>query len=74
MFEGEKGILFWVGLIILAFASIIQFASLWQFAFIEWYHDISWMVRQSFPIIVGAVVFVLIGLYMMRSGVKKRSQ
>ena len=74
MFEGEKGILFWVGLIILAFASIILFASLWQFAFIEWYHDISWMVRQSFPIIVGAVVFVLIGLYMMRSGVKKLSQ
>jgi len=29
------------------------------------------MFRNSFPIIVGAVVFILIGLYMMKSGVKK---
>ena len=71
MFEGEKQGLFWLGLIILAFASIILFSTLWQFAFIEWYHDVSRMFRYSFPIIVGAVVFILVGLYMMKSGVKK---
>jgi hypothetical protein len=71
LFKGEKRALFWIGLIILALASVILFATLWQFAFIEWYHDVSWMVRQSFPIMFGAVVFIFVGLYMMKSGVKK---
>jgi hypothetical protein len=71
LFSGEKQVLFWVGLIILAFASIILFALLWQFAYIQWHTDVSWMFRQSFPVIVGAVVFIFIGLYMMKSGVKK---
>ena len=71
MFKGEKQVLFWVGLIILAFASIILFAILWQYVYIDRYTDVSWMFRQSFPIIVGAVVFLLVGLYMMKSGVKK---
>ena len=71
LFAGEKQGLFWVGLAILGLASVILFAMLWQFAFIEWYHDVSWMIRQSFPLIVGAVVFIFIGLYMMKSGAKK---
>ena len=71
MFKGEKQVLFWVGLVILAFASIILFAVSWQYAYTDMYMNISWMFRQSFPIIVGAVVFILIGLYMMKSGVKK---
>ena len=76
MFQGEKRALFWIGLIILAFASIILFALLWQFAFIELNHyvtwnDVKWMVRSSVPLMVGAFVFILIGLYMMKSGVKK---
>ena len=71
MFKGEKQVIFWFGLIILAFASIILFSSLWQFAFIQWYQSISEMLRYSGPYIVGAVVFILIGLYMMKSGTKK---
>ena len=67
----EKQDLFWLGLIILALASVFLFALLWQFAFIEWYHDITWMLRQSVPLIVFAVVFIFIGLYMMKSGAKK---
>ena len=71
MFEGEKQVLFWVGLVILALASIILFAVLWQYLYIDIYMNVSWMFRQSFPIIVGGVVFLLIGLYMMKSGIKK---
>jgi hypothetical protein len=75
LFRGEKSALFWIGLIILAFASIILFTLLWQFAFIELNHyvtwnDVKWMIRSSVPLMVGAVVFILIGLYMMKSGVK----
>ena len=73
MFQGEKRALFWIGLTILAFASIILFAISWQYAYAltDRYMDISWMFRQSFPLIVGATVFILVGLYMMKSGVKK---
>jgi len=71
LFQGEKRGLFWVGLIILAFASIILFAISWQYVYTDLYMPLSWIIRQSFPPIVGAVVFILIGLYMMKSGVKK---
>ena len=71
LFAGEKRGLFWAGLVILGLATTVLFAVLWQFAFVEWYHDVSWMIRQSFPIVFGAVIFVLIGLYMMKSGAKK---
>lgn len=76
MFQGEKRALFWIGLIILALASIILFALLWPFAFIDLnqyvtWNDVKWMVRSSVPLIVGAIVFILIGIYMMKSGVKK---
>ena len=76
MFNGNKQSLFWIGLIILAFASLILFAILWQYAyaFTDRYLDISWMFKQSFPIMVGALVFILIGLYMMKSGVKKQNK
>ena len=69
MFEGKKQVLFWFGLIILALASIILFGNLWPIVFDA--SDIYWMFRNSFPIIVGAVIFIFIGLYMMKSGVKK---
>ena len=73
MFEGEKRDIFWIGLIILALASVILFATLWQFMFefFEIQVNVSWTFRNSFPIIVGAIVFIFIGLYMMKSGVKK---
>jgi hypothetical protein len=29
------------------------------------------MLKQAVPIIAGAIVFILIGFYMMKSGVKK---
>ena len=36
------------------------------------YMDRFIMLKQAVPVIVGGVVFMLIGLYMMKSGVKKK--
>jgi hypothetical protein len=69
MFEGEKQVLFWVGLIILALASIIIFGNLWPIVFDP--SDVYWVFRNSFHLIVGGVVFIFIGLYMMKAGIKK---
>lgn len=69
MLNGEKTPLFWAGLLIVSFALWVMFANLWnELRFANWWDAI---IHYSFPFIFGAVVFVLIGLFMMRSGVKK---
>ena len=73
MFEGEKTFIFWIGLIILGLASVGVFGILWMVA-IWRYMDRIRMLEQAVPVIVGGVVFVLIGLYMMKSGTKKKEE
>ncbi len=48
------------------------FGILWLIAVWDGYKDRFEMLIQAFPVIVGGVVFILIGLYMMKSGVKKK--
>ncbi len=70
MFEGEKTSLFWIGLLILSVASVGLFAVLWTLFRYGSYSYTDALV-SSVPFIVAAVVFILVGFYMMRSGVKK---
>jgi len=39
MFEGEKGFVFWIGLIILGLASVGLFGILWMLAVLNGYGD-----------------------------------
>jgi hypothetical protein len=71
VFEGEKTIVFWIGLILLALASVGLFGILWILVVWNGYGNRFAMLKDQVPVIVGAVVFILIGLYMMKSGVKK---
>lgn len=74
MFKGEKTFVFWIGLIILGLAAVVLFAIIW-FNAITALKIYPYAVGPSFelqvPFIVAAIVFILIGLYMMKSGVKK---
>ncbi|TET64958.1 hypothetical protein E3J49_02940 [Candidatus Bathyarchaeota archaeon] len=63
--------MFWIGLIILALASVGLFGILWMIAVWNVYMDRLTMLKQAVPVIVGGVVFTLIGLFMMKSGVKR---
>jgi xanthine/uracil permease len=69
MFKGEKTWVFWVGLVMLALAFLGLFQMLWSLSMYSYYSSDYW--RSMVPIIVGAIVFIMIGLYMMKSGVKK---
>ncbi len=72
MFEGEKTPVFWFGLVILGLASVALFAIAWYY--VIWF-DVSsrdYYFRSLVPLIVGGIVFILIGLYMMKSGVEVR--
>jgi len=66
VFKGEKTLVFWIGLIILGLASVGLFGILWMMAIWNGY-----LSSFAVPVIVGGVVFILIGLYMMKSGVEK---
>lgn len=75
MFRGEKTAVFWIGLLILGMSSMILFSTIWyillasvssQTAYFSWG---SWV-----PPIVGAVTFLLIGLYMMKSGTRQKKE
>ena len=74
MFEGEKTIVFWIGLIILGLASVGLFGILWMIGIWDGYIDRWAMLKQAVPVLVGGVVFILIGLYMMKSGVEKQEE
>jgi putative Mn2+ efflux pump MntP len=81
MFNGEKTNLFWVGLLVLGFSSLVLFTAIWQIT-VSYMNYLSYsgqypssfaysFVWSYIPIIVGGIIFMLIGLYMMKSGVKK---
>lgn len=74
MFEGEKTVVFWVGLIILGLTSVGLFGVLWMVAVVMYPENRIEVLKGLVPVIVGGVVFLLIGLYMMKYGMKQRSE
>jgi putative Mn2+ efflux pump MntP len=73
LFEGDKTPLFWAGLVILSLASVVLFSVFWSYRSYAsiLYNNFNIFIIDNLPPIVGAIIFILIGLYMMKSGVKK---
>jgi len=75
MFEGEKTIVFWLGLIILGLASVALFSVLWfTILTAQPYVNTDYYWRLLVPPVVAGIVFILIGLYMMKSGTRKKEE
>jgi putative Mn2+ efflux pump MntP len=75
MFESEKTYVFWLGLIILGLASIALFSISWYTILTaQPYANIDYYWKLLVPPVVGSVVFILIGLYMIKSGTKKKEE
>ena len=68
LFKGDKTSIFWAGLIILSLASVVMFSILWE---VRHYAVLSQGLEYNVPPMVGAIVFILLGLFMMKSGVKR---
>jgi putative Mn2+ efflux pump MntP len=70
---GEKTSTFWAGLIILSLASLFLFQAFWGMRYAVGYSAEVWnnYIENMVPNIVGSIVFILIGLFMMKSGVKR---
>ena len=84
LFKGEKTSLFWAGLLLLGFTFVILFSAIWNVhnytdTFFDTESGSAVQVGLSFnlyiklilPWIVGGIIFILISLYMMKSGVKR---
>jgi putative Mn2+ efflux pump MntP len=69
LFNGEKTWLYWVGLIILSLSSLLLFAMIWSLRSYSLASS-SYFVN-NFPQFLGAAVFIVIGVYMMKSGIKE---
>jgi len=85
MFKAEKTYVFWIGVSLLGLASTGLVTMLWLifFYYPANYHRMYWDYPTYFPTyfwqyyiwqILGAVALILIGLYMIKSGVKKKSR
>jgi hypothetical protein len=82
LFKGEKTTVFWIGLVIFG-VSIYEFGTaIWQilyfyflypsiFGYTTLLNSVRLEALTSVPSFVGGIVFVLIGTYMMKVGVKK---
>ena len=69
MFNGEKTRVFWWGLVIFGVTLIGLFSFLWSYFVLDNSFGSDW--RYYVPFIFGDLMFLLIGFYMMKSGVKK---
>lgn len=67
MVRTEKTWVFWLGLLIFATAFVALFSTTWYYSLYAYGYYNNLMV----PPIVGAAVFMLVGLYMMYSGRKR---
>ena len=65
---------FWFGLIILGLASVSLFGIVWMVAVVMYPANRIEFLKGLVPIIVGGVVFILIGFYMMKSEVEKKEE
>lgn len=72
MFRVEKNSLFWAGLVTLCFACVYLFGVLWSGYRRLPYLPIN-VFLESLPFIVGAIVFVVMGLFMMHSVVREKT-
>jgi len=72
MSRGEKTRIFWLGLVISGAAIVVLFSVFWSMSMLyppSYPASYSW--RYSTPFIFAGMVFLLIGLYMMMSGLPK---
>ncbi len=69
MFEGKKTVVFWIGLLVWCSASLVLYSIFWTlFSQPSLY---SMAAMSALPVFILGILFILIGLILMKFGVKK---
>jgi len=73
MFKGEKTLVFWIGLVIFGLAVTGLIIILWYPLVLPSIYVLGGFdyFKYTMPWLIGCIIFILIGLYMMKSGTKK---
>jgi len=70
MLEGKRTKLFWIGLIIWVVASLYLYSVLWTLS--QFFNmALGFMASSFIPTIAVSLVFIVIGLLMIKMGIKK---
>ena len=72
MCRGKKTTVFWVGVHVVAWASVILFSILWYFNYS--FGGLLYVQNLLVPPIVGGVVFILIGICMIIFGMEREDE
>ncbi|GEM_PF-1441948 len=62
----ERTMIFWIGLILLGLASVVLFGIFWMVAVVMHPASRIEFFKGLVPLIVGSIIFMLIGVSMMR--------
>jgi len=73
MFRGEKTAVFWMPLI-LGMSSMVLFSTIWYILLAYVSSQTVYFPGEAGSTIAGAVTFLLIGLYMMKSGTRQKKK
>ena len=65
----KRGIVFWAGLVLFSLASVVLFEIVWMTAVVMYPANVirTQFLKGLVPLIVGCVVFMVIGIAMMKS-------
>ena len=74
MFEGEKTAIFWLGLVVFGYSIYEFFVAGWQTFLMNPDFGFSYKLQVAFPPIVGGIIFIIIGLLIMKAGIRKNNQ
>ncbi len=74
LFRGEKTAVFWLGLVVFGY-SVYEFCVAgWQTFVLNPEFGLTYELQLVFPPIVGGIIFIIIGLLIMKAGIRKNNQ
>ncbi len=72
LFKGEKTSIFWAGLIVASLSFFVLLMNFWNARVYESW-ELSFYFWSGLPVIIAGIYFILIGLFIMKSGIKKNN-
>ena len=62
----KKSLTYWMGLILIGLSLWVSFVGLWTLLSMYWRHALDYRVGVFINLLVGAIIFTVIGLRMMK--------
>ena len=71
MLKGEKTAVYWLGLVVFGYSIYEFFVAGWQTFLMNPDFGFSYKLQVAFPPIVAGIIFLIIGILIMKAGIVK---